>query len=76
MSGGPTGAENGTLTVMMGGEEITVNRAKPLIQCFSSKIVHFGAIGNFSISHTSSSSFFFSCSFAVLIYCSRTVFVC
>ena len=45
MSGGPGGAEAGTLTVMMGGDDITVNRVKPLIECFSTNIVHFGGVG-------------------------------
>ena len=45
MSGGPGGAEAGTLTVMMGGNPVTVGRVKPLLENFSTNIVHFGDIG-------------------------------
>jgi 6-phosphogluconate dehydrogenase (decarboxylating) len=45
VSGGPGGAEAGTLTVMMGGNPVTVGRVKPLLQNFSTNIVHFGDIG-------------------------------
>ena len=45
MSGGPGGAEAGTLTVMMGGNPITVSRVKPLLENFSTNIVHFGDVG-------------------------------
>lgn len=45
VSGGPGGAEAGTLTVMMGGNPITVSRVKPLLENFSTNIVHFGDVG-------------------------------
>ena len=45
VSGGPGGAEAGTLTVMMGGNPVTVGRVKPLLENFSTNIVHFGDIG-------------------------------
>ena len=35
VSGGQTGAENGALTVMVGGRESTYNSAKPIIACYS-----------------------------------------
>ncbi|KAL6076234.1 PhnX protein [Balamuthia mandrillaris] len=42
MSGGPKGARNGTLTLMVGGDEEDVQRATPLLSCLSSKLVHAG----------------------------------
>ena len=35
VSGGQTGAENGALTVMVGGKESTYNSARPIIACYS-----------------------------------------
>ncbi|MEP3278497.1 MAG: NAD(P)-dependent oxidoreductase [Stappiaceae bacterium] len=35
VSGGQAGAENGALTVMIGGEEDVYTRAKPAIECFA-----------------------------------------
>ncbi|MGD8930247.1 MAG: NAD(P)-dependent oxidoreductase, partial [Lysobacterales bacterium] len=35
VSGGQAGAENGQLTVMIGGEEQAVNRVAPLIDCYA-----------------------------------------
>ena len=35
VSGGQAGAENGVLTVMIGGDEAVFDRAKPFIDCFS-----------------------------------------
>lgn len=45
VSGGTTGAEKGTLTVMVGGDEAALNRARPVIEAFGQKIVHCGAVG-------------------------------
>jgi 3-hydroxyisobutyrate dehydrogenase len=45
VSGGTTGAEKGTLTVMVGGDPKALERAKPVIESFGQKIVHCGAIG-------------------------------
>ena len=45
VSGGPGGAEAGTLTVMMGGNPVTVGRVKPLLENFSTNIIHFGDVG-------------------------------
>jgi 3-hydroxyisobutyrate dehydrogenase len=45
VSGGTSGAEKGTLTVMVGGDAVVLERVRPVIDCFAGKIVHCGAIG-------------------------------
>ena len=45
VSGGPAGAENGTLTVMVGGDEATFNRITPLFEAFGAKIRLCGPVG-------------------------------
>jgi 3-hydroxyisobutyrate dehydrogenase len=45
VSGGTSGAEKGTLTVMIGGDEAALNRARPVIEAFGQKIVHCGGVG-------------------------------
>jgi 3-hydroxyisobutyrate dehydrogenase len=45
VSGGVSGAEKGILTVMVGGDENVLERARPVIESFGQKIVHCGAIG-------------------------------
>jgi 3-hydroxyisobutyrate dehydrogenase len=45
VSGGTTGAEKGTLTVMVGGSAEALERARPVIATFGQKIVHCGDIG-------------------------------
>lgn len=45
VSGGVSGAEQGALTVMIGGEEATLEQVRPVIECFGKKIVHCGAVG-------------------------------
>ena len=45
VSGGPAGAEAGTLTVMVGGDEATFNRALPVFEPFGSKIRLCGPVG-------------------------------
>jgi 3-hydroxyisobutyrate dehydrogenase len=45
VSGGVKGAEEGTLTVMCGGEEQHLERARPVIEAFGKKIVHCGPVG-------------------------------
>jgi len=46
VSGGVAGAEIGTLTVMVGGDEQVLARVMPVIDAFGEKIVHCGAIGS------------------------------
>lgn len=45
VSGGTSGAEKGTLTVMVGGSAEALEKARPVIEAFGQKIVHCGAIG-------------------------------
>jgi 3-hydroxyisobutyrate dehydrogenase-like beta-hydroxyacid dehydrogenase len=45
VSGGPAGAEAGTLTVMVGGDDGTFNRALPVFEAFGSKIRLCGPVG-------------------------------
>lgn len=46
VSGGDIGAKNGTLSVMVGGDETIFDRVKPLIDKFSSAVTYFGEAGN------------------------------
>ena len=45
VSGGVSGAEQGTLTVMCGGSKSDVEKARPVLEGFGRKIVHCGAVG-------------------------------
>jgi 3-hydroxyisobutyrate dehydrogenase len=45
VSGGTDGAEAGTLTVMVGGEEETYRRALPILSAFGKRIEHLGPVG-------------------------------
>jgi len=45
VSGGTSGAENGTLTVMLGGPEATVERARRYVRPYAGKIEHVGPVG-------------------------------
>jgi 3-hydroxyisobutyrate dehydrogenase-like beta-hydroxyacid dehydrogenase len=45
VSGGPAGAEAGTLTVMAGGDDATFNRALPVFEAFGGKIRLCGGVG-------------------------------
>jgi 3-hydroxyisobutyrate dehydrogenase len=46
VSGGTTGAEKGTLTVMVGGTQQLLDRALPVIKSFGQKIVLCGPVGS------------------------------
>ena len=46
VSGGTIGAEQGTLTVMVGGDESLLERARPTLEAFGKKIVHCGGVGS------------------------------
>lgn len=46
VSGGTSGAEQGTLTVMVGGDVALLDRVRPVIEAFGKKIVHCGAVGS------------------------------
>ena len=45
VSGGVAGAEKCALTVMVGGDAATLERARPILQTFGAKIVHCGDVG-------------------------------
>jgi len=46
VSGGQAGAENGALTVMVGGEQSDYNKAESVIDCYSKKIKLLGPSGS------------------------------
>ncbi len=46
VSGGQAGAENGALTVMIGGDQADFNKAKDKIDCYSKKMKLLGGPGN------------------------------
>ena len=46
ISGGQAGAEGGTLTVMVGGDETPYKKAEPIIDCYSKKIKLLGPSGS------------------------------
>lgn len=45
ISGGVSGAEAGTLTVMTGGPADAVRRVRPLLETFGSRVLHVGPVG-------------------------------
>lgn len=45
VSGGTNGAEAGTLTVMVGAESATFDRARPVLNAFAKRIEHLGPVG-------------------------------
>src|SRR6201999_857915 len=46
ISGGAAGAEKGTLTLMVGGDETALAQVKPLLDTFSAHVHHMGASGS------------------------------
>jgi 3-hydroxyisobutyrate dehydrogenase len=46
VSGGQSGAENGTLTVMVGGDAAAFERAKPIISAYARAVTHMGPAGS------------------------------
>ncbi len=45
VSGGQSGAENGALTIMVGGRESEFARTEPLLACYAQKSLRMGAVG-------------------------------
>lgn len=45
LSGGTAGAEEGTLSIFVGGDEATFEEALPLFQCFGRNVFHMGPVG-------------------------------
>jgi 3-hydroxyisobutyrate dehydrogenase len=46
VSGGDVGARNGTLSIMVGGDEQAFERVKPLLECMGKTILHCGPSGH------------------------------
>lgn len=46
VSGGPAGAETGSLSFMVGGDEATFDRVQPVLGAMGRKIMHFGPAGS------------------------------
>ena len=45
VSGGVSGAEAGTLTVMVGADPLTFGRARPVLSAFGGRVEHLGPVG-------------------------------
>jgi 3-hydroxyisobutyrate dehydrogenase-like beta-hydroxyacid dehydrogenase len=45
ISGGEPGSKAGTLYLICGGDQATIDEAKPVLQCFANHIVRFGDVG-------------------------------
>ncbi len=45
VTGGRKGAENGTLTLLVGAAEDTLRAARPIMEAYSQEIIHFGQVG-------------------------------
>ena len=50
VSGGQAGAENGALTVMIGGDQKDYDKASPVINCYSKKMKLLGKTGSGQLS--------------------------
>ncbi len=46
VSGGSEGAQRGTLSIMAGGDESDIERARPYMEAFGSSITHVGPVGH------------------------------
>ena len=46
VSGGQAGAENGQLTIMVGGEEDSLQRAMPALNCYAKRVERIGSTGS------------------------------
>ncbi len=45
VSGGVEGARNGRLSVMVGGDEAVLEKARPVLECYGARIAHMGVTG-------------------------------
>ncbi len=45
ISGGPQGAENGTLSVMVGADAAALEKVRPILEVFGKNIFHMGPVG-------------------------------
>ncbi|MFQ5546099.1 MAG: NAD(P)-dependent oxidoreductase, partial [Acidiferrobacterales bacterium] len=46
LSGGVEGARQGTLTMMVGGDEAVLERVRPVLEVLAGRITHLGPVGN------------------------------
>jgi 3-hydroxyisobutyrate dehydrogenase len=46
VTGGPVGAQNGTLQVLAGADVDTLDRLRPVLAAFSKEVIHFGPVGS------------------------------
>lgn len=46
VSGGQAGAENGVLTVLMGGDPLACSLLVPMLECYSQQVTRFGDVGS------------------------------
>lgn len=58
---GQQAADNGTLTVFVGGEEKWFEKAKPALQSFGEKVIHVGACGVGQIAKTANNLLLWAC---------------
>ncbi len=49
VSGGPSGAESGTLSIMVGGDAAVLERARPVLEVLGQNIYHMGPLGSGAI---------------------------
>jgi 2-hydroxy-3-oxopropionate reductase len=45
VTGGPAGAEAGTLTIMVGGDLAVLERMRPILNCLGARVIHVGPSG-------------------------------
>jgi 3-hydroxyisobutyrate dehydrogenase-like beta-hydroxyacid dehydrogenase len=58
---GQEAANNGTMTVFVGGEEKWVQKAAPVLQTFGKHVIHLGPIGSGQIAKTANNLLLWSC---------------
>jgi 3-hydroxyisobutyrate dehydrogenase-like beta-hydroxyacid dehydrogenase len=58
---GQEAANNGTLTVYVGGEDAAFARAKPVLAAFGREVLHLGACGNGQIAKTINNMLLWAC---------------
>lgn len=46
VSGGVEGAKNGTLSMMVGGDAVNLDRVRPVLACMTARIIHIGVTGS------------------------------
>jgi 3-hydroxyisobutyrate dehydrogenase/2-hydroxy-3-oxopropionate reductase len=46
VSGGQAGAENGTLSIMIGGDQSAVDAARPIMEAYAARMTHIGDSGS------------------------------